>query len=86
MSTLNAVKRVSSPEPKRWDVFICHVSEDENYIIQLKEAFVREKIDVFFAKDELSWGCELHRVINVSPRQLSYFLYHIDASTGGEEL
>ena len=52
-------------DPKRWDVFICHVSEDENYIIQLKEAFVREKIDVFFAKDELSWGCELHRVINV---------------------
>jgi len=61
-------------EPKRWDVFICHVSEDENYIIQLKEAFVREKIDVFFAKDELSWGCELHRVINDGLRDSKYGL------------
>jgi len=61
-------------EPKRWDVFICHVSEDESYIIQLKEAFVREKIDVFFAKDELSWGCELHRVINDGLRDSKYGL------------
>ena len=46
-------------------MFICHVSEDEEYTQKLKEACVRENIDVFFAKDELHWGCELHRVINV---------------------
>lgn len=61
-------------EPKKWDVFICHVSEDIDYIIQLKEAFVREKIDVFFAKDELSWGCELHKVINDGLRHSKYGL------------
>lgn len=61
-------------EPKRWDVFICHVSEDIDYIFQLKEAFVREKIDVFFAKDELSWGCELHKVINDGLRYSKYGL------------
>lgn len=67
-------------DPKRWDVFICHVSEDENYIIQLKEAFVREKIDVFFAKDELSWGCELHRVINDGLRDSKYGLVVLSKS------
>lgn len=59
-------------DPKEWDVFICYIHEDIDFVTELKDSFLMEDIRVFFAKDELSWGCSLNGVIKEGLRNSKY--------------
>jgi NADPH-dependent 7-cyano-7-deazaguanine reductase QueF-like protein len=60
-------KKLSQPtqkEEKNYDVFICHASEDKDYVNLLAERLKQEGLEVWYDAFEISWGDDLRPAID----------------------
>lgn len=67
---INEMVGISKNEPKQnnldkvYDVFICHASEDKDYVSELADALASANVSVWYDDFELSWGDNLRRSID----------------------
>jgi hypothetical protein len=59
-------------KPTTWDVFICHASEDKDYVNQLHGAFVAAGITVWVDNSVLLWGNRLRKMIDDGLKKSRY--------------
>lgn len=55
---------LNSALPKKWDLFICHASEDkQDFVKPLAEALRKKKIDVWYDEFCIEWGDSIRQKI-----------------------
>ena len=59
-------------KPTTWDVFICHASEDKDFVNQLHGAFVAAGIAVWVDNGVLLWGDRLRKKIDEGLKKSRY--------------
>lgn len=59
-------------KPTTWDVFICHASEDKDYVDELHGAFVSAGITVWVDNSVLLWGNRLRKKIDDGLKKSRY--------------
>jgi len=62
--TLGAGRPASASEEKEWDVFICHASEDKDFVRPLAEALRAQGLKVWYDEVELKVGDSLREAID----------------------
>jgi len=68
------------PKPITWDVFICHASEDKDYVNQLHGAFVSAGITVWVDNSVLLWGNKLRKNIDDGLKKSRYVVVVLSKS------
>jgi hypothetical protein len=57
-------QKVVDKGSKAYDVFICHASEDKDFVEPLVQELVRENINVWYDTFRLEWGDSLRQIID----------------------
>ncbi len=63
-STIPVVSHVVKENPKKFDVFICHASEDKPFVASLAGAIKAAGIEVWYDDFQLGWGDDLRSAID----------------------
>lgn len=58
------ISRVENTKPKKYDVFICHASEDKQFVSKLANALKKQGIEVWYDDFQLGWGDDLRPTID----------------------
>lgn len=56
--------RITEKKQKTFDVFICHASEDKNFVDQLASALEKDGIFVWYDSFQIGWGDDLRPAID----------------------
>jgi hypothetical protein len=60
----SVASHVAKENPKKFDVFICHASEDKPFVTSLAEAIKNAGIEVWYDDFQLGWGDDLRQAID----------------------
>ena len=63
-NTKQPVTQVKEKKTKKFDVFICHASEDKPFVNSLAEAIRNADLDVWYDDFQLGWGDDLRPTID----------------------
>jgi len=74
------VSRVLSKKTKKFDVFICHASEDKAFVEKLAEELRVAGIEVWYDDFQLGWGDDLRPAIDNGLKNSLYGLVVLSKS------
>ncbi|MFA6306594.1 MAG: toll/interleukin-1 receptor domain-containing protein [Patescibacteria group bacterium] len=74
------VSRVVAKKTKKFDVFICHASEDKSFVEKLAEELRRAGVEVWYDDFQLGWGDDLRPAIDNGLKNSLYGLVVLSKS------